>query len=105
MRKQPEPRVVAWLDRQPAESVWTTSITVFEIRAGIDRLDAGRRRNELETAFARMLAEDLDGRVQSFDQAAALSAGAIAALRQLAGRNVEIRDTLMAGIAPGRPDA
>src|SRR3954469_10920432 len=98
MRKQPEPRVVAWLDRQPAESVWTTSITVFEIRAGIERLDGGRRRNAVETAFARLLAEDLDGRVQSFDQAAA----GIAALRQFAGRNVEIRDTLIAGIAAAR---
>ena len=28
MRTSPEPAVVAWLDRQPADSVWITSITV-----------------------------------------------------------------------------
>jgi predicted nucleic acid-binding protein len=101
MRRQPDPRVIAWLDDQPAESVWTTSITVFEIRAGIDLLHPGRRRDQLEAAFARLLADDLEGRVQSFDQAAALAAGVMAARRQ-AGRTVEIRDTLVAGIASAR---
>jgi len=28
--------VVAWVDAQPPESIWTTSITVFEIRKGIE---------------------------------------------------------------------
>ena len=35
MRKAPEAPVVAWLDRQPAESVWITSITLFEARLGL----------------------------------------------------------------------
>jgi predicted nucleic acid-binding protein len=102
MRRQPQPRVVAWLDAQPAESVWTTSITVFEIRAGIELLAMGRRRSQVDAAFARLLADDLDGRVQSFDEAAALAAGTIAARRQTAGRTVEIRDSLIAGIASAR---
>jgi predicted nucleic acid-binding protein len=102
MRREPDARVVAWLDAQPAESVWTTAITVFEIRTGIDLLDAGRRRRELDAAFARLLADDLEGRVQNFDQRAALAAGAIAARRQTAGRTVEIRDTLIAGIVLAR---
>ena len=34
MRTAPEAPVVAWLDRQPAESVWITSITLFEARLG-----------------------------------------------------------------------
>jgi len=32
MRTVPEVSVVTWLDRQPAESVWITSITLFEAR-------------------------------------------------------------------------
>lgn len=32
MQEQPEAVVIAWLDRQPAESIWTSSITVFESR-------------------------------------------------------------------------
>jgi len=36
--------VVAWLNRQPWESMWTSSITVLEIRFGIDTMAEGRRR-------------------------------------------------------------
>jgi predicted nucleic acid-binding protein len=102
MLREPDPVVVAWLDNQPAESVWTTSITVFEVRTGLELLATGRRRLQLEEAFDRLLAEDLDGRVQPFDQPAAEAAGSIAAGRQRAGRTVEVRDVQIAGIAHAR---
>lgn len=102
MRRDPDPLVVAWLDGLPAESVWTTSITVFEVRFGLDLLAAGRRRRILEEAFAKALEEDFEGRVLPFDQAAAQAAGRIAAERRRAGRTVEIRDVQIAGIAAAR---
>lgn len=102
MRRGPEPVVVAWLDEQPAESIWTTSITVFEVQTGLELLQPGRRRQQLEDAFAQLLAEELQGRVQSFDQPAAIAAGRIAAERQRAGRTVEIRDVQIAGITSVR---
>jgi predicted nucleic acid-binding protein len=102
MRTTPDLVVVEWLDRQPAESIWTTAITVFEIRAGLELLERGRRRKQLDQAFSQLLTEDLDGRVQSFDQVAAVAAGTIAASRQHAGRAVEIRDVHIAGIAAAR---
>jgi predicted nucleic acid-binding protein len=98
MRVEPEPAVVAWLDSQPPESVWTTSITIFEVRLGLEILAAGRRRRQLEEAFAKALEEDFEGRVLPFDQAAAQVAGRIAAERRGAGRTVEIRDVQIAGI-------
>jgi predicted nucleic acid-binding protein len=48
------------------------------------------------------LTDDLDGRVQAFDQMAAVAAGAIAATGKRAGRVVEIRDVQIAGIASSR---
>lgn len=102
MRRQIDPVVVAWLDSQPPESIWTTAIAVFEIRLGLEILGRGRRRRSLEDAFAKALEEDLDGRVLSFDQAAAESAAAIAAAQRRAGRPVEIRDVEIAGIAAAR---
>jgi predicted nucleic acid-binding protein len=98
MRREPDPTVVVWLDRLPPESIWTTSITVFEIRLGLEILAAGRRRRQLEDAFAKALEEDLEGRVLPFDQTAAQAAGRIAAERRRAGRTVEIRDVQIAGI-------
>ena len=102
MRRDPDSLVVSWLDDQPAESIWTTSITVFEVRTGLELLRSGRRRAQLERAFDELLAEDFEGRIQSFDKAAALAAGRIAAKRQSAGRSLEIRDVQIAGIATVR---
>ncbi|MBF0372265.1 MAG: type II toxin-antitoxin system VapC family toxin [Alphaproteobacteria bacterium] len=102
MRRDPDTHVAAWLDSQPPESVWTTTVTVFEIRFGLELLPAGRRRQELETAFDRALAEDFLGRVLKFDQAAAIEAASIAARRRLAGQSVEFRDTQIAGIVLAR---
>jgi predicted nucleic acid-binding protein len=99
MLRVPDRTVVEWLDGQPAESVWTSSITVFEVRMGIELLAKGRRRTRLEQEFDRLLAEELDGRVQLFDRAAATAAGTIAASRQRAGLTVEIRDVQIAGTA------
>jgi predicted nucleic acid-binding protein len=98
MRAEPDPVVVAWLDGLPPESLWTTSITVFEIRLGLEVLPTGRRRRQLEEAFAKTLEEDFENRVLPFDQAAAQAAGRIAAERRSAGRTVEIRDVQIAGV-------
>jgi toxin FitB len=102
MRRDSDAIVIAWLDAQPVESIWTTAITVFEIRFGIEILAAGRRRQELDDTFAKALEEDFEGRVLPFDQTAARAAGAIAASQRLKGQPVEIRDILIAGIAAAR---
>ena len=102
MRTNPEVVVVEWLDRQPADSVWLTSITVLEARFGLALLPKGRRRSGLERAFDRVLAEDLSNRVLALDSMAAVTAAQLAADRQRAGRVADLRDTLIAGIAQSR---
>lgn len=102
MRSEPDAVVVDWLDGQAAESVWTTAVTVFEVWTGIALLEPGRRRDSLTAIFAELLTDILDGRVLSFDTAAARHAGALAAARQRKGRVAEIRDVQIAGIALSR---
>lgn len=102
MRAPSEMVVVRWLDLQPAESIWTSSITVFEVRLGLALLPKGRRRQLLEAAFDDLLAEDLEHRVLDFDSAAATEAATLAAAWQRAGRPVDMRDTQIAGIALAR---
>jgi toxin FitB len=102
MRSLPDAIVVTWLDRQPAESVWITSITLFEARFGLALLPSGRRRQALESAFDHLLKDDLENRVLDFDSAAATAAASLAAARQKSGRSVDMRDTQIAGIALAR---
>lgn len=98
MQGAPDAVVVAWLDRQPAESVWTTSITVFEIRFGLELLPPGRKRRQLEITFAKAVAEDLAGRVLPFDEEAAREAAGQGAGRRMSGKPVDFRDIEIAGI-------
>ena len=105
MQQSVDPIVMQWLDLQPPESIWTTSVTVFEVRMALELLAASRRRRTLEEAFAKALEEDFDGRVLPFDSAAAQAAGRIAAERRRAGRSIEIRDVQIAGIAVARKAA
>jgi toxin FitB len=102
MRTAPDAVVVAWLDRQPAQSVWITSITLFETQFGLALLPTGPRRQVLETLFARLLNEDLENRVLDFDSAAATEAALLAASRQKSWRPVDVRDTQIAGIVIAR---
>lgn len=94
--------VVDWLDRQPAESIWITSITLFEAHLGIQLLTRGRRQRALAASLDKLLAEDLENRVLDFDAAAAVEAAALAATRQKPGHPVDMRDTQIAGIALAR---
>jgi predicted nucleic acid-binding protein len=102
MREVPEPPVIEWLDRQAAESIWITSITLFEARLGLALLPKGKRRQTLESAFNKLLIEDLEGRILDFDQPAAEAAAQLAAGRQRAGQTIDMRDTQIAGIVIAR---
>ena len=102
MQTQPEPQVVAWLDQQPAESVWITSITLFEARYGLSLLPAGQRKTSLRERFDSLMEDDLENRVLMFDANAATEAATLAAARKTLGRPVDMRDTFIAGIALAR---
>jgi hypothetical protein len=98
MQAAPDRTVIAWLDRYPLDAVCLTSVNVFEIRSGLEILAEGRRRRELEAAFARLQDEKLQGRVLPFDGNSAEAAAAFWARRRSVGRPVEFRDAQIAGI-------
>ena len=102
MQVAPDVAVVDWLDLQPAESIWITSITLFEAHLGIALLARGKRQRALAASLDQLLAEDLENRVLDFDAPAAVEAAALAATRQRAGHPVDMRDTQIAGIALAR---
>ena len=97
MLKTPDQRVITWLDRQPAFSLWTTSVTILEIRFGLQMMTTGKRRSTLMDAFERAI-QLLDQRVAPFDTAAANQAAELMAVRHRKGRVRDLRDTMIAGI-------
>lgn len=98
MQQAPNRKVVDWLDRQPRESIWTTSVTVLEVRFGLQVMPLGKRRSLLMQAFEKLLVEQIGQRVAPFDSVAALQAGDLMARRHKSGSPGDLRDTMIAGI-------
>ena len=98
MHEPVQPAIVAWLDEQPRISIWTSSITVMELRFGIESLAAGRRRNRLFQALERLMSEKIEHRVAGFDEAAAKATALLMAERRRAGRGGDLRDAMIAGV-------
>jgi predicted nucleic acid-binding protein len=98
MRQAPEPRVVLWIDRFPADDVFVTAVTAAELRYGVARLPDGRRKRELFVKVDGLLAEDFRDQVLPFDGLAATHYAEIVASREHAGRPISIADAQSAAI-------
>src|SRR6266571_4907882 len=101
MRRTPDRQVIAWLDEQPRTSIWTTSVTILEIRFGLQIMVAGKRRSLLMQAFETAL-DKMAHRIASFDDLAATHAAELMAARQRKGRPGDLRDTMIARRFPKR---
>jgi predicted nucleic acid-binding protein len=99
MREEPDKAVAAWLNGQSRISIWTTSITVLELRFGLQIMPSGRKRSQLMEALEILLADKIAERIAPFDAVAAQRAADLMASRYRRGRPKELRDTMIAGIA------
>ena len=102
VKAKPDPAVVAWLDSNELECAVST-ITLAELRYGIERLPEGQRRRQLDRDFA-FLRQDLGSRVVAFDEVEAAEWGRYAArlereLGRDAQRKVGIKDSQIAATA------
>ena len=97
MLRAPAEQVLSWLDRQPRSSIWTTSVTLFEIRFSLATMPNGKRRIALIQDFEKVL-DSIDRRIAPFDVESAEHAGTLMASRKLQGRPRDDRDTMVAGI-------
>ncbi len=98
MRSKPDPRVLAWVDAQPANQLVICAITVAEILYGIARMPDGKRKQGLLDMASAMFDEDFAGNILPFDADAAVHYAEIAAESEARGRVVEMADAQIAAI-------
>lgn len=99
MRATPEPRVVEWLDAQPLETLYLSVVTVAELRFGVARLPAGKRRDGLRERLETQVIPAFAGRVLAFDLAATQAYADLMAKAQTAGLAIGVADGYIAAIA------
>ena len=98
MRLEPEQVVVEWVDRQLADDVYLTAVSLAELLYGVARLPAGRRRSALAEELEAMVSDDFGHRVAAFDATAAPHYADIAARRESTGRPISFADGQIAAI-------
>jgi hypothetical protein len=99
MRVRPNPAVLAWLDKQPQEELWTASVVLAELLSGIEIMPAGRKQKAPREAVEEMIAVDFRGQVLNFDLRAARQYGQILSQRRKIGRPIREFDAQIAAIA------
>lgn len=70
LRKIPNDRVTAWIDVQPLETLYLSSVTVAELRFGVASLPASKRRERLHDGLETRILPLFAGRILPFDLAA-----------------------------------
>jgi toxin FitB len=101
MKPEPLPAVRAWLDRQAAETLYLSSVTVAELLFGIATLSDGKRKNMLAETVEGLLAIFRD-RVLPFDIEAARRYAELATQARARGRGFPTPDGYIAAIAASR---
>ena len=98
MRTQPSPAVMAWMDAQSADGLFTSAITMAEILHGIARLPTSKRKEHLHDMARAMFAEDFADRVLPFDAHAASRYAQWVASSEAKGKPVSLADAQIAAI-------
>jgi predicted nucleic acid-binding protein len=102
MRPAPAVAVMRWLQVQRHEDLFTSSITVAELRTGVALLPEGARRRDLGQRLNTLLTSGFGARILGFDASAAAVYADLMAIRQRAGRPATGFDLLIAAIAKER---
>lgn len=101
MKPEPNPAVRAWLNKQSAETLYLSSVTLAELLFGIASIPSGKRKD--------VLSESLDGlillfknRILPFDIDAARKYAELAVVARTAGRGFPTPDGFIAAIAASK---
>lgn len=96
VRQAPDPAVLAYVRSLAPDAIFTAAVCEAEIRYGLARLPAGRRRDDLTARSNVLVADGFQDRVLPFDSACAALYGEIRASREAAGRPIEVEDAMIA---------
>jgi hypothetical protein len=98
LKSRPDPKVLAWLDAQAAETLFMTTISYAEFRFGVLRMPDGKRKNDLAAQIERVM-EVFKHRTLEFNVNAAEHLAQIAADGEKIGKPATAPDAYIAAIA------
>lgn len=97
--RQPNQRVVDWLDAQTPETLYLSVITIGEIAKGINKLAVSQRKGSLQTWLSQTLLTRFAGRILGIEIATMLLWGELVGRLEQQGRSLPVMDSLIAASA------
>lgn len=98
LTRQPNPKVLEFVDNLDPEEVYLSAITIGELFKGIARLPASRRKNNLQTWFEDELLVRYEGKILALDAQALMTWGRLMARLEADGSVMPLMDSLIAAI-------
>lgn len=93
----PLPSVLHWWQKQPAEELYLSALTIHELRYGFELLQPGKRRRVFEGWLRDTVLPEFEGRILSVDATVADQAGRLLAAAK--GHGIGVADALIAATA------
>lgn len=97
--RQPDPKVVAWIDQLDPTMVYLSVITIGEIRKGIEKLSASKRKDAITEWLETDLLVRFEGRMVAITVQTMLKWGELVARLEREGKPMGAIDSLIAATA------
>jgi predicted nucleic acid-binding protein len=97
--KQPNPKVVEFVDLLDPEDVYLSVITIGEIVKGIEKLSKSRRKTDLHNWLNEDLLVRFEGNILTLDTDILIEWGALTARLESVGKTMPAIDSLIAATA------
>jgi predicted nucleic acid-binding protein len=98
IKPKPDPGFMRWLQSQQAGQLFICTISLGELRKGMDRLPASQKKHDL-LLWLIHLTTDYADRFLDFDTEAAFTRGALSAGMETLGKPLPVLDAIIAACA------
>lgn len=99
VKPRPNPGLIAWMETADEDRIFLSVVSIAELRYGVERMAAGKRRHRLETWVRDELPMRFEGRILAVDVPVAEAWGKTVARSEAAGRPVGVIDAFLAATA------
>jgi toxin FitB len=99
LKAQPNQGVIDWLAHADEDQVFLSVVTITEMRYGVERMAAGKRRKRLDQWLSEELPIRFEGRILPVDSIIADACGKLMARSESLGHPIEARDAFIAATA------
>lgn len=99
VKKEPNSKVIAWLDECDEQSLFLSVLTIGELQKGISKLSDGVKKEKLQNWVEHDLVDRFEGRVLGLDLDTALVWGKLQGEAEQKGEKLPVMDSLIAATA------